>query len=91
MAVEAEESHQCRPRLFVAGKGPGYAGKNLGQQLAQEWLSGCVFFLVQSAAVEEPGNQSQHKQQNCKTRHMTSSNQRLGVRSAAPVIIIVCC
>ena len=54
MAVEGEESRQCRPRLFVAGKEPGYAGKNPDQQLAQEWLSGCVFFLVRSAAVEGP-------------------------------------
>ena len=61
LVVEGEESRQCRPRLFVAGKGPGYEGKNPDLQLVQEWLFGYVFSLVQSAAVEGPGNQSRHK------------------------------
>ena len=84
MAEVGEASRQCPPRLFVAGKGPGYEGKNPDQQLAQEWLFGCVFSLAQSAAVEEPGNQSRHKQQNCKMLHMMKGREKSCHRNIIP-------
>lgn len=57
MAVEGEESHQYRPRLFAAGKGPGYVGKTPDQQLAQEWPFAGVVALARSVVVEEPVRQ----------------------------------
>ena len=57
-------------------KGLGYEGKNPDQQLAQEWLFGCVFSLALSAAVEEPSNQiSGHKQQ--RYRPLVACDNRL--------------